>query len=48
MTPDAIGGGSHDRCAPSVVLAILMADGAPGKPGKDVLKAATCTKNIGF
>lgn len=31
------GGGSHDRCAPSGDLEILIADGAPGKPGRHVL-----------
>lgn len=32
-------GGSHDKCAPSTDLDILIADGAPGKPGKQVLNA---------
>lgn len=29
-------------CAPSPDLEIFIADGAPGKPGRQVLKAETC------
>lgn len=32
-----LGGGSHDKCAPSGDFEILIADGAPGYPGKHVL-----------
>uniref|UniRef100_A0A182M1T8 Peptidase M24 domain-containing protein n=1 Tax=Anopheles culicifacies TaxID=139723 RepID=A0A182M1T8_9DIPT len=37
ISPVVDGGGSHERCAPSGDLEILIADGAPGKPGKHVL-----------
>lgn len=45
ISPCAALGGSQDKCAPSVDLAILMADGAPGKPGRHVLKAETYKEN---
>lgn len=41
ISPGRAGGGSHDKCAPSGDFDILMADGAPGKPGKHVLNDAT-------
>lgn len=41
ILPEEEEGGSHERCAPSTDLEIFMADGAPGKPGKQVLKADT-------
>jgi hypothetical protein len=34
------GGGSHDKCAPSGDFEIFIADGAPGNPGRQVLKGA--------
>ena len=39
MSPVLVLGGSQLRCAPSVDLEILMAEGAPGKPGRHVLNA---------
>ena len=39
MSPVLVLGGSQLRCAPSVDFEILMADGAPGNPGRQVLKA---------
>lgn len=36
------GGGSHDKCAPSGDFEILIADGAPGKPGRQVLNDEHC------
>lgn len=36
------GGGSHDKCAPSGDFEILIADGAPGKPGRHVLNDEHC------
>ena len=39
ISPVLVEGGSQLRCAPSVDLDILIADGAPGKPGRQVLKA---------
>ena len=39
MSPVEVEGGSQERWAPSADLLILIADGAPGKPGKQVLKA---------
>jgi len=44
MIPFVLAGGSHDIEAPSTVLLIFMADGAPGKPGRQVLKADTSEK----
>ncbi len=41
MSPVEVDGGSHERWAPSPDLDTLMADGAPGKPGRHVLKADT-------
>lgn len=38
-------GGSQDRCAPSTDLEILMAEGAPGNPGKHVLKDESCNSS---
>lgn len=40
MSPSVLGGASHDKCAPSVDFEILMADGAPGNPGRHVLNGA--------
>ncbi len=37
-------GGSHEIKAPSKAFEIFMADGAPGNPGRHVLKAATYQK----
>lgn len=45
MPSAATCGGSHDRCAPSTDFDILMADGAPGKPGKQVLNADSYKNN---
>ena len=39
MSPVEVEGGSHERWAPSADLLILMAEGAPGNPGRHVLKA---------
>jgi hypothetical protein len=39
MSPVEVDGGSQERCAPSADLLILMAEGAPGNPGRHVLKA---------
>ena len=39
ISPVLVEGGSQDKCAPSADLLILIAEGAPGKPGKHVLKA---------
>ena len=39
ISPVLVEGGSQLRCAPSVDLDILIAEGAPGKPGKQVLNA---------
>ena len=39
MSPVLVLGGSQLRWAPSVDFEILIADGAPGKPGRHVLKA---------
>ena len=44
ITPLVLAGGSHDMDAPSVVLLIFIADGAPGKPGKQVLNADASEK----
>lgn len=41
MSPFEVEGGSHETCAPSLVFEIFMADGAPGYPGRHVLKAET-------
>ena len=41
ISPVEVEGGSQERCAPSTDLEILMADGAPGKPGRHVLNADT-------
>jgi len=41
MSPVENEGGSQLRCAPPSALEILMAEGAPGKPGMQVLKAET-------
>ena len=41
MSPAALWGGSQERWAPSWDLLILMAEGAPGNPGRHVLKADT-------
>ena len=41
MSPVDVEGGSHERCAPSPDLEILIAEGAPGKPGRHVLNADT-------
>lgn len=30
ISPVVLGGGSHDKCAPSIDLDILIAEGAPG------------------
>lgn len=38
--PDELGGGSHDKWAPSDDLDILIDDGAPGYPGLMPLNAA--------
>jgi hypothetical protein len=46
MSPWVDGGGSHDKCAPSGDFEILMADGAPGNPGKQVLNGAGCKKTM--
>merc|ERR1719357_362949 len=37
--PDVTEGGSQVRWAPSGLLLILMAQGAPGNPGRQVLNA---------
>ena len=37
ISPVLVEGGSQFRCAPSVDLDILIAEGDPGKPGKQVL-----------
>ena len=42
MSPVEVEGGSHERWAPSPDLEILIAEGAPGKPGRHVLNADTC------
>ncbi|KAK2194273.1 hypothetical protein NP493_1g10012 [Ridgeia piscesae] len=39
IRPAVFWGGSQDKCAPSGLLLILIADGAPGKPGRHVLNA---------
>ena len=39
MSPVLVEGGSQLKWAPSVDFEILMAEGAPGKPGRHVLKA---------
>lgn len=44
ILPEDEEGGSHERWAPSTDLEIFMADGAPGNPGKQVLKADTWTQ----
>ena len=41
ISPVEVEGGSHDKWAPSGLLEILIAEGAPGKPGRHVLKALT-------
>ena len=41
IIPFVLDGGAQDIDAPSAVLLILMADGAPGKPGRQVLNAET-------
>ena len=41
ISPVEVEGGSQERCAPSTDFEILMADGAPGKPGRHVLNADT-------
>ena len=41
MSPVEVEGGSHERWAPSPDLEILIAEGAPGKPGRHVLNADT-------
>lgn len=41
MSPVVDGGGSQERCAPSGDFEILIADGAPGNPGRQVLNGAT-------
>jgi hypothetical protein len=41
MSPVDVEGGSHDKWAPSGDFEILMAEGAPGNPGRQVLKALT-------
>ena len=41
MSPVEVEGGSHEMWAPSPAFEILMADGAPGNPGRQVLKADT-------
>lgn len=38
ISPCVDGGGSQLKWAPSPLFVILMADGAPGKPGRHVLK----------
>lgn len=48
ISPCIDGGGSHDKCAPSGDFEIFIADGAPGKPGRQVLNDEHCsnTKKI--
>lgn len=41
ILPEEEDGGSQDKWAPSADLDILMADGAPGNPGRQVLNADT-------
>ena len=41
MSPVEVEGGSHERWAPSPDFEILIAEGAPGKPGRHVLNADT-------
>lgn len=42
ISPDTLLGGSHDKWAPSLDFEILIPDGAPGKPGKQVLNEDGC------